>query len=172
LRLGRASGGGWMPGVPGYRGAAVPEWDADAPAGVAEAEEFLRMYHAERRGAGPLERRLRQVRAEIAETGTYGHTRHELTYGAQVAWRNSSRCIGRLYWRSLLVLDRRGAGTAEEIFADLVAHLRVAAGSQPADGDSTHEARRRRTGQIRPVITVFDQARPRRRFARVWNEQL
>src|SRR5690348_3669645 len=151
-----------MPGVPGYRGTAQPEWDADAPADPAEAEEFLRLFHAERRGSGPLKRRLREVRAEIAETGTYVHTRHELTFGAQVAWRNASRCIGRLYWRSLLVLDRRGPRTADQIFADLVTHLGIAAGSEPAEGDSAHQVRRRRVGQIRPVISVFDQARPRR----------
>ncbi|HKS99539.1 MAG TPA: nitric oxide synthase oxygenase [Rugosimonospora sp.] len=161
-----------MPGVPGYRGTATAEWDADAPADLAEAEEFLRLFHAERPHAGPVARRLRQVRAEIGETGTYVHTRHELTFGAQVAWRNASRCIGRLYWRSLLVLDRRGRRTGDEIFDDLVTHLHVAGGGQPADADGPHQVSRRRPGQIRPVISVFDQARPGRRFARVWNDQL
>src|SRR5260370_5580302 len=100
-----------MHAVPGYRGTPSPVWDADVPADIAEAEEFLRLFHTERPHAGPVGPRLRQVRAEIAETGTYVHTRRELTFGAHVAWRNSSRCIGRLYWRSLLVLDRRGSGT-------------------------------------------------------------
>ncbi|MEN3308106.1 MAG: nitric-oxide synthase, bacterial [Micromonosporaceae bacterium] len=161
-----------MHAVPGYRGAPSPEWDSDVPADVAEAEEFLRLFHAERPHAGPVGPRLRQVRAEIAQTGTYVHTRHELTFGAQVAWRNSSRCIGRLYWRSLLVLDRRGSDTGTRIFDDLVTHLRIAAGGLAAAGDDANRVAARRVGQIRPVISVFGQAAPRRRFARVWNEQL
>jgi nitric-oxide synthase len=154
-----------MHAIPGYRGTPSPEWDSDAPADVAEAEAFLRLFHAERPPAGPLGPRLREVRAEIEQTGTYVHTRPELTFGAQVAWRNSSRCIGRLYWRNLRVLDRRGAGTGTQIFDDLVAHLRIAAGGPDRAGA-------RRVGQIRPVISVFHQAVPHHRFPRIWNEQL
>ncbi len=151
-----------MRAVPGYRGTPSPEWDPDAPADFGEAEEFLQLYYAEHAPDGSLDDRLREVRAEIDRTGTYVHTRHELTFGARVAWRNASRCIGRLYWRSLVVLDRRGVTRAADIFHDLVNHLRVASTGSGA----------RRPGQIRPVISVFGQAVPRRRFARVWNEQL
>jgi len=146
-----------MRGIPGYRDTPTRPWHPDDPVDVAEAEDFLRLYHAEHPEAGPVERRLREVRAEIAATGTYLHTGAELTFGAKVAWRNASRCIGRLYWHSLLVLDRRNATTAEQIFGDLVTHLRVAG---------------RRPGQIRPVISVFRPAQPGRPHARVWNEQL
>ena len=43
-----------------------------------------------------------------------GHTAYqaELAFAARVAWRNSSRCIGRLYWRSLRVRDRRQVSSA------------------------------------------------------------
>jgi nitric-oxide synthase len=98
------------------------------------------------------------VEAEVAATGTYTHTSTELTYGAKLAWRNSSRCIGRLYWHSLVVRDSRHVGAADEIFTELVEHLRVA-------GDRTRRA-------IRPVISIFGPAAPGRPFARVWNEQL
>ena len=74
---------------------------------AAAAEEYLRLFHAENPAAGPVKPRLREVRAEIARTGTYTHTPGELTFGARVAWRNSGSCIGRLYWRSLRVRDRR-----------------------------------------------------------------
>ena len=50
---------------------------------------------------GPVDDRLRGVRAEIEATGTYRHTATELQHGARLAWRNSARCTGRLYWRSL-----------------------------------------------------------------------
>jgi nitric-oxide synthase len=72
-----------------------------------------------------------------------------------MAWRNAGRCIGRLYWRSLVVLDRRRARTADEIFALLVRHLQIAG-----------------RGAIRPVISIFAAALPGQRYARVWNEQL
>jgi nitric-oxide synthase, bacterial len=141
--------------VPGYRGHPVEPWDRIAPADPGEAEDFLRRCYHENPRLGPVEPRLAIVRAQIAATGTYVHTTDELTHGAKMAWRNASRCIGRLYWKSLLVLDRRRARTADEIFSLLVRHLRTA-------GD----------GAIRPVISIFAAAQPGRPYARVWNEQL
>ena len=97
--------------VPGYRDHPVEVWDPVAPADPGEAEDFLRRCYLENPRLGPVEPRLAIVRAQIAATGTYVHTVDELTYGARMAWRNASRCIGRLYWKSLLVLDRRRART-------------------------------------------------------------
>ncbi|OLB82019.1 MAG: nitric oxide synthase oxygenase [Actinobacteria bacterium 13_2_20CM_2_71_6] len=159
-----------MSGVPGYRDTPIRSWHPDDPVDVAEAEEFLRLYHAEHPDAGPPEPRIREVRAEIAATGTYVHSGAELTFGAKVAWRNASRCIGRLYWQSLLVLDRRNSTTAEQIYHDLVAHLRVAGGGGPWAIDEGTGIRR--AGQIRPVVSVFPPAEPGRGYHRVWNEQL
>src|SRR5947209_6807350 len=160
-----------MSKIPGYRDTPIRPWHRDDPVDVAEAEEFLRLYHAEHPEAGPVGRRLRAVHAEIAATGTYVHTGPELAFGAKVAWRNASRCIGRLYWHSLLVLDRRNSTTAGQIFQDLVTHLRVAGGGGPWGGDE-ERAGARRPGQIRPVISVFAPAAPGGPFPRVWNEQL
>ncbi|BCY14705.1 nitric oxide synthase oxygenase [Actinoplanes sp. L3-i22] len=141
--------------VPGYRDQPTEPWDPDAPADPAEAEDFLRRCYTENPRLGPVEPRLAIVRAQIAATGTYVHTTDELTHGARMAWRNASRCIGRLYWRSLLVLDRRRARTADEIYSLLVQHLQTAG-----------------EGQLRAVISVFPAAQPGRPYARVWNEQL
>ncbi|WP_067500170.1 nitric oxide synthase oxygenase [Actinoplanes sp. TFC3] len=154
-------------GTPGYRDHPVPEWDPDAAVDWAEAEDFLRQYHAENPGTGAVEPRLAEVRAEIAATGTYEHTGDELTYGAKLAWRNASRCIGRLYWRSMLVLDRRSARTPHEICAELIRHLELAGGTDDRSG-----SRVGRQGAVRPVISVFAPAKPGEPFARVWNEQL
>jgi nitric-oxide synthase len=141
--------------VPGYRNHPTPVWDPISPVDPGEAEDFLRRCYTENPRLGPVEPRLAIVRAQIAATGGYVHTTDELSYGAKMAWRNASRCIGRLYWRSLVVLDRRRARTADEIFALLVHHLRAAGRSQ-----------------IRPVISIFAPALPGQRYARVWNEQL
>ncbi len=155
-------------GVPGYRNVPTQEWDPAAPTDMAEAEDFLRQFHSEQPTMGPLEPRLAAVRAEIAATGTYTHTGPELTFGARIAWRNASRCIGRLYWNSMLVLDRRTSRTADRIFGDVVTHLRVASGGGRADiGDAETG-----NGQLRPTISIFPPAVPGRPYARIWNEQL
>jgi nitric-oxide synthase len=130
------------------------------PAGLAdpeEAQDFLRQFHTEHPDQPvPFALRLRQVRRAIQDTGSYRHTPAELAFGARVAWRNSARCIGRLYWRGLRVLDRRDAGTAAEIHRHLVDHLR-----QATNG-----------GRIRPVISVFAPRTPHAEAPLVWNSQL
>ncbi|PKW19416.1 nitric oxide synthase oxygenase [Saccharopolyspora spinosa] len=126
------------------------------PVDVREAEEFLRLFHAENRDAGSLQQRLDRVRYEIDTVGTYRHTPEELTFGAQVAWRNSARCIGRLYWRSLKVRDLRDVNDVSGVAAHCVQHLRMATNN----------------GKIRPVISVFAPETPQRPAPRIWNEQL
>ncbi len=122
---------------------------------LASAERFIAQFHAENR-AGCPDRRFRQVRREIEETGSYWHTAAELEFGARVAWRNSSRCIGRLYWQSLHVRDRRDVTTAQDVAAESVAHLREATNG----------------GRIRPMITVFAPDAPGRPGPRIVSSQL
>lgn len=121
-----------------------------------EAERFIRLFHAENPEAGDLHDRLHQVVRDVARSGTYTHTAAELEFGARVAWRNNSRCIGRLYWRSLRVRDRRQVSSAEGVALECVTHLREATGE----------------GKIRPTITVFAPDTPRRMGPRIMNEQL
>ena len=151
-------------GTPGYRDHPTVDWDPASPVDVPEAESFLRQYHQENPGSPDVEQRLAQVRREIDSTGTYVHTGDELAYGAKLAWRNASRCIGRLYWRSLVVLDQRDTHTPQGIFDGLVRHLEIAGGNR--------SGRHARGGAIRPVISIFAAAVPGRPYARVWNEQL
>jgi nitric-oxide synthase, bacterial len=122
----------------------------------AEARAFLTLFHREREITHLLSDRLRVVRREIDETGTYWHTEDELTHGVRVAWRNSNRCIGRLFWESLQLRDMRHVTTEEEVFASCVEHL--------------HEAYN--GGKIRPVITVFPTPKPGSEGIRIWNPQL
>jgi nitric-oxide synthase, bacterial len=120
------------------------------------AEDFLRLFHHENPQSGPLAPRLREVMASIERTGHYDHTFAELQYGARVAWRNSSRCIGRLYWRSLRVRDRRTVRDGAGIAAELAGHLREATNG----------------GRIRPTITVFPPDDPLTNGPRIHNDQL
>ncbi len=124
---------------------------------VAEAEDFLRLFHDETGGGEErLRERLEQVRAEIRETGTYRHTTAEVEFGARVAWRNSARCIGRLYWQGLRVRDRRDVDGAAAIAGECVTHLREAT----------------RDGRIRSTITVFAPDGPAGPGAKIHNDQL
>ncbi|MDP9208300.1 MAG: nitric oxide synthase oxygenase [Actinomycetota bacterium] len=123
---------------------------------LAAAEEFLALYEAENPAARPIGPRVEEVRAQIERYGTYAHTAAELTFGARAAWRNSSRCIGRLYWRSLRVRDRRHVTAAAQVAAEAFTHLREATNG----------------GRVRPTLTVFAPNTPERPGPRIWNEQL
>lgn len=127
-----------------------------APVDPAVAEEFLRQVYAETEPGVPLPERLRQVRAEIDRVGTYTHTTHELVFGTRVAWRNSARCIGRLYWQSLQVRDLRHLNDPADIAQESVGHLRAAT----------------RGGKIRSTMTVFAPDAPGRPGPRIRNDQL
>jgi nitric-oxide synthase, bacterial len=127
----------------------------DLRALLASAEQFVTLFYRENPAGDPA-LRLWQVRREIAATGTYRHTPAELEFGARVAWRNSSRCIGRLYWQSLRVRDRRKVTSAPQIAAEAAAHLREATNG----------------GRIRPVITIFAPDEPCRPGPRILSSQL
>jgi nitric-oxide synthase len=79
----------------------------------------------------------------------------ELVWAGRVAWRNHSRCIGRLYWRTLQVRDFRSVESAEGVIDGLLEHLSLAFNA----------------GQIRPILTVFAPACAGRRI-KIWNRQV
>lgn len=122
-----------------------------------EARAFLAL-HARETGAGAaaLARRWAAVRRDLIRHGTYAHTPEELAFGARVAWRNHARCIGRLYWDSLVVRDRRDLSAPEAIFEDMRRHLGIAQGD----------------GRIRSVLTVYPPARGERMPAHAESGQL
>ena len=123
---------------------------------LAAAAEFVEQFTAETSPAQTAAGRLEEVRRELDATGTYTHTPAELAFGARVAWRNAARCIGRLYWNSLHVRDRRTVSAPADVAAECAAHLR----------DAT------RGGRIRSTITVFAPDRPGAPGPRIHNDQL
>ncbi|MFC5910702.1 nitric oxide synthase oxygenase [Streptacidiphilus monticola] len=118
---------------------------------LAAAQDFLEQYAREVPAAPDPAARLRAVRAEIDRTGSYTHTPDELAFGARVAWRNAARCIGRLYWNSLIVRDLRQFRHPDDIADQCFEHLRLATNG----------------GRLRPVVSVFAPDAPR-----LLNEQL
>lgn len=124
---------------------------------LAEAEDFIRRFHRE---SGLEEsdcaRRLAEVRRDLGTTGHYDHTPDELAFGARVAWRNHARCIGRLFWKSLAVVDRREVTDPAEIAACCAEHI---AGARAGGG-------------IRSTITIFAPVRAGRLPAHIESRQL
>jgi nitric-oxide synthase len=110
-----------------------------------EAVEFLHRYHAARPRAGHVHARLAKVRAQVAETGTYQHTRGELAYGARLALRSCGEYLAETPWRDLHVRDLRAATTAAQVATGCAQHLRLAAGE----------------GNVRPAVTIFAPSSPR-----------
>jgi nitric-oxide synthase, bacterial len=121
-----------------------------------KAEEFYLDYYAEQ-DLGCPRQRLSQVFKEIEATGTYEQSFKELEYGAKVAWRNSNRCIGRLYWKTLKVRDQRHLQDEAQIFESIVEHLDFATNA----------------GKIRSTISIYKVDNPlREQSVRIWNSKL
>lgn len=100
--------------------------------------------------------RLIAVMGEIQETGTYVHTTEELEYGCKMAWRNSNRCIGRLFWDKLRIVDARHADTVGTAAEAVLNHIHVASNG----------------GKIIPMITILPPDGPDGAPVRIWNHQL
>ena len=132
----------------------VPEYDRDELR--ERAREFISQCYAELDREWAIESRLADIDREIARTGTYTHTAEELTHGARMAWRNSNRCIGRLFWQSLEVIDERDLDTPEAIHEACCRHIEHA----------------RNDGDIRQTITIFRPDTPGTERIRIWNYQL
>jgi nitric-oxide synthase, bacterial len=121
-----------------------------------QTRAWHRIYCAENSWPEISARRWLQIEDELERTGTYWQSPEELEYGAKVAWRNSTRCVGRLHWQNLVVRDCRALRSAEEIFSALIEHVQLATG----------------TGKVVPMITIFAPEQFDKRPIRIWNRQL
>ncbi|MEH2295822.1 nitric oxide synthase oxygenase [Nostoc sp.] len=102
-------------------------------------------------------RRWVEIQQQVKATGIYTHTYEELAYGAQLAWRNASKCIARIQWNNMVVRDRRHITDPDEMFRELEEHLRFATNG----------------GNIQITMTVFRPKQPKERWGpRIWNPQL
>jgi nitric-oxide synthase len=99
------------------------------------------------------EARILEAHRQIGETGSWHQSAAELEFGARLAWRNSVRCIGRVFWRSLRMFDARSLEKPKDIFDAIVSHIIW----------STND------GDLRPAITIFRSGNP---MIRILNQQL
>lgn len=122
-----------------------------------EAERFIyRCYEELGHSREDAQARLVAVLNEIEHTGTYVHTADELEHGCKMAWRNSNRCIGRLFWDKLRIVDARHADTVGTAADAVMTHIRAASNK----------------GKIIPMITILPPDGPKGAPVRIWNHQL
>ena len=119
-----------------------------------EAEAFFEQYKLETGRSFDIATRKAAFKAAI-KSGSFAtaHTVEELQFGTGVAWRNSVRCVGRMFWPSLKLFDARAAKTTDDMYEAILAHIAWAQNG----------------GDLRSAITVF---RPGAPEMRVLNSQL
>jgi len=120
------------------------------------AESFIRQCYTELEKEDEIESRLSEIEDEIRAHDHYEHTFEEIEHGARMAWRNSPRCVGRLFWETLVVRDRRDVDDAAGVHQECNRHLEEA----------------RNGGKIQPTITIFPPAVRGEDQVRIWNHQL
>lgn len=122
-----------------------------------QAKDFITKCYSEL-GKSDVEIKLRidEVEQQIQNDSHYDHTYEELQHGSRMAWRNSNRCIGRLFWESLHIIDQRHLNTEEEISDALLQHIDYATNG----------------GKIRPTITIFKPKIKDEVQVRLWNHQI
>ncbi|XP_075754273.1 nitric oxide synthase 1 isoform X1 [Pelodiscus sinensis] len=122
------------------------------------AKDFFDQYYSsiKRFGSKAHVERLEEVTKEIEATDSYQLRDTELIYGAKHAWRNASRCVGRIQWSKLQVFDARDCTTAHGMFNYICNHIKYATNK----------------GNLRSAITIFPQRTDGKHDFRVWNAQL
>ena len=122
-----------------------------------EAMSFINRFHREN-GLGESACRARRasVGRSLRKRGAYEHTPEELAFGARLAWRNHARCIGRMFWESLEVVDCRHVTEPDMIAAHVMEHMATALGD----------------GRIRSLMTIFAPTEPDRLPAYVESSQI
>lgn len=117
-----------------------------------KAKSYLTLCYHELNKQDLFDERWSEVENSISKYGTYELLGFELDYGTKVAWRNSNKCIGRLFWRSMEVLDKRSLESTDDLFEALFEHINFAYNG----------------GNIRSTISVFNA----QKGIRIMNPQL
>nr|WP_246594243.1 nitric oxide synthase oxygenase [Evansella tamaricis] len=121
-----------------------------------EAVLFISKCYKELGKGECIEKRMKEITQQITSFGYYEHTYEEISHGAKMAWRNSNKCIGRLFWDTLHVIDARTNSKPSDIANSLFYHLESATNN----------------GRIKPTLTVFQPKKSGEEQIRIWNHQL
>lgn len=123
------------------------------------AKDFIDNYYAsiKRLDSPAHKNRIEEIESQLKSTETYYLKETELIYGAKLAWRNASRCIGRIQWSKLQLFDARLTTNAAEMFEAICNHIKYATNK----------------GSLRSAITIFPQrVKATKNDWRIWNSQL
>lgn len=120
---------------------------------LTEAHSYLNQLRSE--GVDIPDARYQEIATQIQNTDSYRMSELELLWAARLAWRNSEKCIGRLHWRNIHIIDGQMAQSAAEVFELCLKHLR----------DSTNG------GRIQPMMSFFPSAKDGQEV-RILNSQL
>ncbi|OJD42246.1 nitric oxide synthase [Bacillus sp. 4048] len=123
---------------------------------IEEASQFITICYKELNKEQFIEERVKEIQVEIEKTGTYEHTFEELVHGSRMAWRNNNRCIGRLFWSKMHILDAREVNDEEGVYNALIHHIKYATND----------------GKVKPTITIFKQYQGEENNIRIYNHQL
>ncbi|MBZ4226438.1 nitric oxide synthase oxygenase [Bacillus wiedmannii] len=123
---------------------------------IEEASQFITICYKELNKEQFIEERVKEIQVEIEKTGTYEHTFEELVHGSRMAWRNSNRCIGRLFWSKMHILDAREVNDEKGVYNALIHHIKYATND----------------GKVKPTITIFKQYQGEENNIRIYNHQL
>ncbi|WP_270606096.1 nitric oxide synthase oxygenase [Bacillus mobilis] len=123
---------------------------------IEEASQFITICYKELNKEQFIEERVKEIQVEIEKTGTYEHTFEELVHGSRMAWRNSNRCIGRLFWSKMHILDAREVNDENGVYNALIHHIKYATND----------------GKVKPTITIFKQYQSEENNIRIYNHQL
>lgn len=121
-----------------------------------EARLFIEEYYASERAGEDPKPRVEEALEELNRLGVWRKNTEELSFAARLAWRNATRCVGRLHWQGLYLRDCRHLQTPDEIAGAIFDHLRFAYNQ----------------GDLRPAISIFDPGTKNRPGPRIWNLQL
>ncbi|MGW6190556.1 nitric oxide synthase oxygenase [Bacillus cereus] len=123
---------------------------------IEEASNFITVCYKELNKEKLIKERMKEILIEIEKTGTYEHTFEELVHGSRMAWRNSNRCIGRLFWSKMHILDAREVNDEEGVYNALIHHIKYATND----------------GKVKPTITIFKKYQGEENNIRLYNHQL
>ena len=121
-----------------------------------QAKSFVIECYKELNRESEIQARMHEIQKQIEQSDIYEHTFEELVHGTRMAWRNSNRCIGRLFWNNLNVLDAREVNDEAGVSEALLHHIQYATNG----------------GKIRPTITVFKPHKSENDCLRIYNHQL
>ena len=104
-----------------------------------------------------MSQRWSEVESSIKKNKHFKMTTEELLHAVKYAWRNATRCIGKIWWETLALRDCRHVKSVDEMFEMICQHL----------NGSTNN------GKIKPTISVFPQRMPGESDQfRIWNSNV